>query len=70
MESITDCNHIVIKNKPLVNGNQCLTQTNVSHTYNQQKMSTEEQFRAAVNVIRSLPKNGKHLYHLLFLLLF
>jgi len=53
MAAISDSNHISIKNKPLINGNQ----TNVN-AYNRQKMSTEEQFKAAVNVIRSLPKNG------------
>lgn len=56
MESITDSNYIKsIENKPTINGN---IKTSCLKTLNQQKMSTEEQFNAAVNVIKKLPKNG------------
>jgi acyl-CoA-binding protein len=52
INAINDCNHIVVRNKSLINGN------NTHSNQFKQMMSTEEQFKAAVNVIRSLPKSG------------
>ena len=61
MEAINDSNRIQNNQiKATINGNisdYCLK------TFNPKKMSSEDQFNAAVNVIKRLPKNGLNRFH-------
>ena len=55
MEAINNLNHIQTNPiKATINGT-------MAKNLNQKTMSNEDQFNAAVNVIRRLPKNGLHL---------
>ncbi len=63
MDAFSHSNDIhFIENKSLINGNiNCYMKS-----MNDQKMSIEDQFNAAVNVIKKLPKNGLKILNIFF----